>query len=132
QMTDALYRTVRENGMYDGVHVRLMVTRGLKISPSQDPRMNVGPATVVIAAEYKVPPPEVARDGIRLATSHIRRGPPDVQDPKLNSHSKINCILACVDAIKKGADEALMLDPHGFVSTCNSTNFFIVRGKEVW
>ncbi len=130
ELTEALHRTVEANEMTDGVHVRLMVTRGLKRSPSQDPRLNVGPATVVIAAEHKVAAPP--QGGLAVATTHIRRGRPDVQDPGLNSHSKLNCIQAMVDAIKMGADEALMLDPHGFVSTCNATNFFIVRKGEVW
>jgi branched-chain amino acid aminotransferase len=76
--------------------------------------------------------PETAHKGMRLFTVHVRRGYPDVQDPKLNSHSKLNCITACIQAAKAGADEALMLDPHGFVATCNSTHFFIVRKGEVW
>jgi branched-chain amino acid aminotransferase len=118
--------------MTDGVHVRLMVTRGLKSTPYQDPRACIGPATVVIIPEYKEPRPGVLTHGLRLFTVHVRRGPPDVQDPKLNSHSKLNCITACIQATKAGADEALMLDPHGFVATCNSTHFFIVRGGEVW
>ncbi len=131
-MEQALYRTVEANKMRDGVHVRLMVTRGRKATPYQDPRVTVGPATVVIIAEHKSPAPDVQTSGIRLFTVHVRRGPPDVQDPKINSHSKLNCILACIQAAKAGADEALMLDPHGFVATCNSTHFFIVRGGEVW
>ena len=94
--------------------------------------MTVGDATIVIIPEHKQPSPEVAENGVRLATVHVRRGPPDVQDPKINSHSKLNCILACIQATKAGADEALMLDPHGFVATCNSTHFFIVRAGEVW
>jgi branched-chain amino acid aminotransferase len=129
---EALYRTVAANGMRDHVHVRLMVTRGIKSTPYQDPRMTVGAATIVIIAEHKKPDPAVIERGVRLATVHVRRGPPDVQDPKINSHSKLNCILACIQATKAGADEALMLDPHGFVATCNSTHFFIVRGGEVW
>jgi branched-chain amino acid aminotransferase len=132
ELTDALYRTVQANAMESGVHVRLMVTRGLKRTPSQDPRVNIGGPTVVIIAEHKVPDPKVLVEGIRLTTSHIRRGRPDVQDPRLNSHSKINCILAMVQALAVGADEALMLDPHGFVSTCNATNFFMVRRGQVW
>ncbi len=131
-LTDALYRTVEANAMQDHVHIRLMVTRGLKSTPYQDPRMTVGDATIVIIPEHKQPSPEVAENGVRLATVHVRRGPPDVQDPKINSHSKLNCILACIQATKAGADEALMLDPHGFVATCNSTHFFIVRAGEVW
>jgi len=132
ELTAALYRTLRANRMTDGAHIRLMVTRGLKSTPSQDPRACIGPATVVIIAEYKEPRPEMLTEGVRLFTVHVRRGPPDVQDPKLNSHSKLNCITACIQATKAGADEALMLDPHGFVATCNSTHFFIVRRGEVW
>jgi branched-chain amino acid aminotransferase len=116
----------------DSVHVRLMVTRGVKSTPYQDPRFTVTSATIVIIPEYKTPAAATATDGIRLFTVHVRRGRPDVQDPKLNSHSKLNCITACIQATKAGADEGLMLDPHGFVATCNSTHFFIVRGQEVW
>jgi len=128
----ALYETVQANGMHEHVHIRLMVTRGLKSTPYQDPRMTVGAATIVIIAEHKQADARVIEQGVRLATVHVRRGPPDVQDPRINSHSKLNCILACIQATKAGADEALMLDPHGFVATCNSTHFFIVRGGEVW
>lgn len=131
-LTAALYRTLDANGMREGAHLRLMVTRGLKSTPYQDPRVCIGPATVVIVAEYKEPAPEAATRGLRLFTVHVRRGAPDVQDPKLNSHSKLNCVLACIQAAKAGADEALMLDPDGFVATCNSTHFFIVRRGEVW
>ena len=132
QITEAIHRTLDANGMRSGVHIRLMVTRGRKRTPYQDPRVTVGPATVVIVPEYKHPHPEVAARGVRLFTVHVRRGPPDVQDQKINSHSKLNCILACIQATKAGADEALMLDTRGFVATCNSTHFFIVRGGEVW
>jgi len=131
-LTQALYRTLAANGMSEGVHMRLMVTRGIKSTPYQDPRTCIGPATIVIIPEYKLPRPELLAKGIRLFTVHVRRGAPDVQDPKLNSHSKLNCITACIQATKAGADEALMLDPHGFVATCNSTHFFIVRHGEVW
>ena len=118
--------------MTDGAHVRLMVTRGMKSTPYQDPRACIGPATVVIIPEYKLPQPQMLTRGLRLFTVHVRRGAPDVQDPKLDSHSKLNCITACIQATKAGADEALMLDPQGFVATCNSTHFFIVRGAEMW
>jgi branched-chain amino acid aminotransferase len=127
-----LYETLDANGMTDGVHVRLMVTRGVRSTPYQDPRVVVGGPTIVIVAEYKEPEPAIVENGIRLFTVHVRRGDPAVQDPKLNSHSKLNCITACIQAIEAGADEALMLDPHGFVATCNSTHFFIVRKGEVW
>jgi branched-chain amino acid aminotransferase len=109
-----------------------MVTRGLRSTPYQDPRVVISPATVVIIPEYKHPLPEVIEQGITLFTVHVRRGDPAVQDPKLNSHSKLNCITACIQATQAGANEGLMLDPHGFVATCNSTHFFIVRKGEVW
>jgi branched-chain amino acid aminotransferase len=132
-LTRAIYATLDANRMHgDGVHVRLMVTRGVKRTPYQDPRVTVGPATIVIIPEYKTASPDTAARGLSLFTVHVRRGYPDVQDPKLNSHSKLNCITACIQAYTAGADEALMLDPHGFVATCNSTHFFIVRKGEVW
>lgn len=126
-----LYATIDANGM-DHCHIRLMVTRGLRSTPYQDPRVVVSPATIVIIAEHKDPLPTTIERGITLFTVHVRRGFPDVQDPKLNSHSKLNCITACIQATQAGADEALMLDPHGFVATCNSTHFFIVRKGAVW
>jgi branched-chain amino acid aminotransferase len=128
----AIYATLAANDMSDGVHLRLMVTRGIKRTPYQDPRANIGKATVVIVPEHKEPLAAMLEQGLRLFTVHVRRGYPDVQDPKLNSHSKLNCITACIQATQAGADEALMLDPHGFVATCNSTHFFLVRRGEVW
>src|SRR6059058_5930783 len=132
ELTEAIYSTLRANHMADGVHVRLMVTRGVKRTPYQDPRVTIGPATVVIIAEHKEPLPATVTDGITLFTTHVRRAAPDTLDPKLNAHSKLNDITACIQAYSAGADEALMLDPEGFVATCNSTHFFIVRGGEVW
>jgi branched-chain amino acid aminotransferase len=133
QLTEQLYRTLAANGATgDGVHIRLMVTRGPKSTPYQDPRMSAGPATVVIIAEYKDPLPATVERGLSLFTVHVRRPGPDILDPKLNAHSKLNDITACIQAYTAGADEALMLDPHGFVATCNSTHFFIVRRGEVW
>jgi len=132
QLRERIYRVLEENAMHEGVHIRLMVSRGIKATPYQDPRITITPPTIVIIPEYKEALPETAHKGIRLFTVHVRRGYPDVQDPKLNSHSKLNCITACIQAAKAGADEALMLDPHGFVATCNSTHFFIVRKGEVW
>ncbi len=120
------------NGMSDGAHIRLMVTRGVKRTPYQDPRVTIGPATIVIIPEYKTASEAVKKHGLSLFTVHIRRTAPDMQDQKLNSHSKLNCILACIQATKAGADEALMLDSDGAVATCNSTHFFIVRDGEVW
>lgn len=130
-MIRRLYETVDANAM-EACHIRLMVTRGLRSTPYQDPRVVVSPATIVIIAEHKEPHAEVIEKGISLFTVHVRRGDPAVQDPKLNSHSKLNCITACIQATEAGANEGLMLDPHGFVATCNSTHFFIVRNGEVW
>jgi branched-chain amino acid aminotransferase len=132
ELTQRLIDTLEANNMHDGVHIRLMVTRGVKITPYQDPRCTIPGSTIVIIAEYKTPSPRKIEGGIRLFTTHVRRGYPDVQDQKMNSHSKINCIQGCIQAAKAGADEALMLDPHGFVATCNSTHFFIVTQGEVW
>jgi branched-chain amino acid aminotransferase len=131
----ALRETVRRNGMdgsSEGVHVRLMVTRGDKKTPSQDPRLVVGDPNVVIIAEHKMADPEVKEKGVRLFTSTVRRPPPDTLDQRLNCHSKLHEVVALIQALKAGADEALMLDPTGAVATCNATNFFIVRGGEAW
>jgi branched-chain amino acid aminotransferase len=131
EMIRRLEDTIAANQM-DACHIRLMVTRGVRSTPYQDPRVVVSPATIVIIAEHKEPHAEVIKKGITLFTVHVRRGDPAVQDPKLNSHSKLNCITACIQATEAGANEGLMLDPHGFVATCNSTHFFIVRKGEVW
>lgn len=132
QLTDRVFDCLEANGMEDGVHIRLMVTRGKKRSPYQDPRLTIGPSTIVVIPEWKQPLPQLAARGLRLFTVHIRRTGPAEQDQKLNSHSKLNCILACIQAQQAGADEALMLDDRGFVATCNSTHFFIVRDGELW
>ena len=132
ELTKRLYDTLAANEMSDGVHVRLLVTRGVRATPYQDPRVVVGGATVVIIPEYKEPDPAIYERGLKLFTVHVRRGDPAVQDQKINSHSKLNCVLASIQATQAGADEALMLDPHGFVATCNSTHFFIVRKGELW
>ncbi len=127
-----LYQTLQANGMEEDVHIRLMVTRGEKATPYQDPAVTIGGPTIVIIPEYKMPDPTLNDRGIRLYTVYVRRGYADVQDPRINSHSKLNCIFGCIQATKAGYDEALMLDPHGHVATCNSTHFFIVREGEVW
>ena len=132
ELTARLVDCLKANGMDDGVHIRLMVTRGIKKTPYQGPRFTITKPTVVIIPEYKTPVPEIVNTGVTLFTVHVRRTGPAEQDQKLNSHSKLNCILACIQADKAGADEALMLDPMGFVATCNSTHFFIVRDGEVW
>jgi branched-chain amino acid aminotransferase len=132
ELVSAIYRTLAANEMTDGVHVRLMITRGPKSTPYQDPRVSAGPPTIVIICEYKQPLPSTLEAGLSLFTVHVRRAAPDTLDPKLNAHSKLNDITACIQAYTAGADEALMLDPNGFVATCNSTHFFIVRRGEVW
>jgi len=131
-MEQALWQTLQRNGMTDGAHIRLMVTRGTKRTPNQDPRFVIGKATVVIVAEYKTPKPETRARGLSLMTSTYRTSGPDVFDLRLNSHSRLNLIQALIQAINLGADEALMLDPRGFVASCNSTNFFIVRDGALW
>jgi branched-chain amino acid aminotransferase len=132
ELVNRIFACLDANKMIDGAHIRLMITRGVKSTPYQDPRVTISPATIVIIPEYKQPKPDVMIRGLSLHTVNVRRGYPDVQDQKLNSHSKLNCITACIQASNAGADEALMLDPHGFVATCNSTHFFIVRRGEVW
>ncbi|CAO3432124.1 aminotransferase class IV [Azospirillum doebereinerae] len=130
-LRDALRETVAANGMTDGVHIRLMVTRGEKTTIHQDPRNALGRPTIAIVAEHKLPDPQVKRDGLILATSPVRCSTPDVFDMRLNSHSRLNLIQALLPAIAAGAQEALMLDPQGFVSSCNSTNLFFVAGGTV-
>ena len=131
ELKEALRRTVEANDMHDGVHVRLMVTRGEKTTPSQDPRYSLRGPTIVIIAEHKTADPTTSSEGVRLFTSAVRRPPPDTLDQKLNCHSKLHEVVALIQALRAGADEALMLDVHGAVSTCNATNFFIVRKGEV-
>ncbi|MCH2458059.1 MAG: aminotransferase class IV [Henriciella sp.] len=132
ELTQRLFDCLKAQDMNDGVHIRLMVTRGIKKTPYQGPRFTITKPTIVIIPEYKAPVPEVIAKGLSLFTVHVRRTGPAEQDQKLNSHSKLNCILACIQADKAGADEGLMLDADGFVATCNSTHFFIVRDGEVW
>ena len=127
----ALDETLAANGMSDGAHLRLMATRGVKAAVNQDPRNALGAATLVVVAEYKRPSPDLAARGLSLATVAIRCTPADMFDMRLNSHSRLNLIQALLQAIRAGADEALMLDPHGFVSSCNATNFFHVKDGEV-
>lgn len=132
EVTQALWTVLRANDMHDGVHIRLMVTRGLKKTPSQDPRLTKSKPTLVIIAEHKAANPLAWENGVRLFTSTIRRPPPDTLDQKLNCHSKLHEIMALNQALQAGADEALMLDIYGSVSTCNATNFFIVVKGQVW
>jgi branched-chain amino acid aminotransferase len=130
-LASALRQTLAANAMEHGVHIRMMVTRGPKKAPNQDPRNALGKPTIVIIAEYKEPSPAIVTKGLTLFTSTIRCTPADMFDMRINSHSRLALIMALNHAIAAGADEALMLDPHGFVSSCNATNFFFVRGREV-
>ena len=132
ELKAALHETLARNAMTDGAHVRLMVTRGRKTTANQDPRFALEGPTIVIVAEFKAPNPATKARGLALWTSTFRCSAPDVFDLRLNSHSRLNFIQALLQAIDAGADEALMLDPHGFVASCNSTNFFVVRHGELW
>ena len=129
---DALTRTADANGMTEDVHCRLMLTRGVKVKPFQHPSLSRSGPTLVIIMEHSKPVGSLASQGIRLATVPQIRGLPMSQDAKYNSHSKLNCVIASLQAEQAGADEALMLDPHGFVNTTNACNLFIVRKGEVW
>jgi branched-chain amino acid aminotransferase len=127
----AVTETIEGNGLVNDAHLRIMLTRGVRREPYQNPRLaGSGPTLVVIPGHHPVTDEQLTRPQT-LFTVHVRRGAPDVQDPRINSHSKLNCILGCIQANVAGADEALMLDPDGFVATCNSTHFFIVRRGEV-
>ena len=132
ELVERIKEVVAANDMHDEVHIRLIVTRGLKPTPYQAPWVISSPPTVVIIPEHKKASPERAIAGITLVTVDVIRGPQNAQDPRINSLSKHNCIAGCIDAARKGGEEGLMLDPHGNVATCNSTHFFVVRGGEVW
>lgn len=132
ELKSIIEKVLLTNNMQDGVHVRIMVTRGIKKTPSQDPRLTISGPNLVIIPEYKTADPASKNKGIKLFTSTIRRGSPDYLDPKLNCHSKLHEVQALIQAIEAGADEALMLDVNGFVSTCNSTNFFIIKNGIVF
>ena len=131
EMKSALEKTLKKNEMISDVHIRLIVSRGIKSTPYQHPKVTIGHPTIVIIPEYKKPSPGLKVKGITLGTvSTIRNNL--TQDPRVNSLSKHNCIAACIEADKMGVDEGLMLDPDGYVSTCNSTNFFMIKNNEVW
>ncbi|MGB7319392.1 MAG: aminotransferase class IV [Planktotalea sp.] len=129
---DALRQTTEANDMHTDVHCRLMLTRGVKVKPFQHPSLSRTGPTLVIICEHSKPAEVLQSKGIRLATVPQVRGLPMSQDAKYNSHSKLNCVIACLQAEQAGADEGLMLDPHGFVNTTNACNFFIVRKGAVW
>lgn len=132
RLRDILDRTALANGMTGDAHCRLMITRGPKVKPFQHPALSQSGPTIVAIVEHSKPADALLNRGIRLATVPQVRGLPTSQDPKFNSHSKLNCVIACLQAEQAGADEALMLDPHGFVNTTNACNFFIVRDQQVW
>lgn len=132
ELLEKIADTIAINNMYDDVHIRVMVTRGIKKTPSQDPRLTISGPNLVIIAEHKKASQETKDKGITLFTSTFRRGSPDYLDPRLNCHSKLHEVQALMQALNAGADEALMLDIHGFVSTCNATNFFMIKHNEVW
>ena len=132
ELIKIIYKTLNANDMTNDVHIRLIVSRGLKKTPYQHPNANIKGSTIVIIPEYKKADKKVNEKGISLVTVNTRRGTSDTQDPRLNTLSKLNCILACIEADKAGADEGIMLDINGNISTCNSTNFFIIRKGEVW
>ena len=130
EIKEAILETQKINNMTDSAHARVMITRGDKIKPFQQPSLSTSGINFVIIMEHSSESPNL--NGIKLVTVPQVRGLPMSQDPKLNSHSKLNCIIACIQANKAGGDEALMLDPYGFVNTTNSCNFFIVKNNEVW
>lgn len=134
ELLDLIHKTLDANDMADEahVHMRLVVSRGLKSTPYQNPTVNIGLPLIVIIPEIKPVHPSAKNQGLRLATTWVRRGPPDVKDEQWNHISKATDVQACISANLMGVDEALMLDQRGFVKTCNSVNFFIVRGSEVW
>ena len=132
ELTTLIYSTLNQNNMKTDVHIRLIISRGLKITPYQHPNANIGGSSIVIIPEYKKPNVNINNDGIKLVTVNVQRGTQNSQDPRLNTLSKLNCITACIEADLAGADEGIMLDINGNVATCNSTNFFIIKNGEVW
>lgn len=131
-LTRKIIQTIEANNMYSNIHLRLIVSRGIKSTPYQHPRVNIGGPTIVIIPEYKIVTEDSKDNGLELVCVNTIRSSEITQDPKINSLSKFNCIQACIEADRLGADEGLMLDLNGYVSTCNSTNFFVVRQSEVW
>jgi len=127
-----ILKTLKINKMSTDVHIRLVISRGIKSTPYQDPAFTISKPTIVIIPEYKKIDESIYSKGVKLTTVNTIRGPENVQDPKLNSLSKLNCILACIEAKKKNFDEALMHDPNGNIATCNSTHFFYVKNNKVY
>ncbi len=132
EIINEIERVIEANDMYDDVHIRLILTRGLKPTPYQAPWVISSPPTMVIIPEYKKANQTRSVEGIDLVSVSVRRGGREIQDPTINSLSKHNCIAACIQAAERGGEEGLMLDPNGYVSTCNSTHFFMVKDEQVW
>ena len=129
---EMLYNSVKKNNMLTDVHIRIIISRGIKSTPYQDPSFTISPPTIIIVPEYKKPDDNLYKKGLILKTVKTIRGPHNVQDPRINSLSKLNCILACIEAKKKNADEGLMYDINGNISTCNSTHFFYIKNNKVF
>ena len=127
-----IYQTIKKNKMQTNVHIRFIISRGIKLTPYQDPSFTISPPTIIIIPEYKKPDEKLYKKGLVLKTVKTIRGPHNVQDPRINSLSKLNCILACIEAKKLNADEALMFDINGNIATNNSTHFFIIKDKKVF
>ena len=132
KLSEALIKTINVNKMKTDVHLRIIVSRGIKSTPYQSPKVTISKPTIIIIPEYKIPDIKTYKKGLKLVTVKTIRGPINVQNPQINSLSKLNCILACIEANKKNADEALMFDINGNVATNNSTHFFFVKNKTVF
>ncbi len=132
KLSEALIKTIQINKMKTDVHLRIIVSRGIKSTPYQSPKVTISKPTIIIIPEYKKPDIKTYKKGLRLVTVKTIRGPINVQNPQINSLSKLNCILACIEANKKNADEALMFDINGNIATNNSTHFFFVKNKTVF
>ena len=132
KLSEALIKTIKINKMKTDVHLRIIVSRGIKSTPYQSPKVTISKPTIIIIPEYKKPDINAYKKGLKLVTVKTIRGPINVQNPQINSLSKLNCILACIEANKKNADEALMFDINGNIATNNSTHFFFVKNKTVF
>ena len=132
KLSEALIKTIKINKMKTDVHLRIIISRGIKSTPYQSPKVTISKPTIIIIPEYKKPDIKAYKKGLKLVTVKTIRGPINVQNPQINSLSKLNCILACIEANKKNADEALMFDINGNIATNNSTHFFFVKNKTVF
>ena len=132
KLSEALTKTIKINKMKTDVHLRIVISRGIKSTPYQSPKVTISKPTIIIIPEYKKPDIKAYKKGLKLVTVNTIRGPINVQNPQINSLSKLNCILACIEANKKNADEALMFDIKGNIATNNSTHFFFVKNNTVF